>query len=78
MAETLKSFTFQRMTGRYPWVDWTDGRIWKVKRGTDFKITAKGIRSAALAHAHRVGKRVNTSIVDDDTVVFQFYDKPEE
>ncbi len=77
MAETLDSFPFRVPAGRYPWDSWTDGRIWRAKRPEDFSVAASSFSAYIRAKANELNKAVHVTIVENDTIVFQFYDKPD-
>ncbi len=77
MAEVLESFAFPKTIGLYPWAQWADGQIWKIHRGTDFAISTSAFRNSLRGKAARLNRLVHTAIVDDDAIVFQFYDKPD-
>lgn len=79
MATILTQFDFQTRSGRtskYPWDTWTDGSIWEVTRGDDYKSQSQTFRSILHSQATKIGKKVRAN-VSDDRVVFQFY-TPEE
>jgi hypothetical protein len=42
---------------RYPWEDWFDGRIWKLKFGEDFFVSAPNMRSMIYKAAIERGVR---------------------
>lgn len=76
MAVKLKSFEFTRTSGRYsyPWDQWTDGSIWKVKRGEDFNTSQTNFGASVYDKARKIGKKVRVKNEPDDVVVFQFFD----
>lgn len=77
MAEVLEGYEFSPGRGKYPWDQWTDGRVWKVEKGKDFSSKTRNFTCGILhAHARNSGKRVRVRKIGD-TVIFQFY-KPEE
>lgn len=79
MAEQLKSFEFiSRRSARFPWSEWMNGCIWRVKRDVDFTTRADSFRSELHRQAFRLRKTVQTRIVDEKTIVFQFSDKSNE
>ena len=75
MAEILEEFDFslhQRGSpGKYPWSEWMDGQIWKVKRGVDFEVSTLSFAGFLRGHAKRKGKTVKAARFGD-YVVFQF------
>lgn len=62
---------------RYPWAEWMDGSAWRIKRGVDFDSAAPAMRSVITAAASRRGVRVKTTVPDDETVEFQFFNLKE-
>lgn len=86
MARVLKTYTFtvDRTTKRgrpalYPWAEWTDGRVWKVTEGIDFKISRNSFRSNLINHAARNGYTLKVDNVTTKTeaksLIFQFIPK---
>lgn len=78
MAEQLKSYEFTKSSGRrskYPWDEWLDGTIWRVKQGEDFDIDTKNFRNSVRAAAFKRGLGVHTEVEDDKTLVFQTHEK---
>lgn len=86
MARVLKTYTFTAdrngKRGRpalYPWSDWTDGRVWKVTEGIDFKVTRNSFRSTLASHAARNGYTLKVDNITRPSgtrsVVFQFVPK---
>ena len=48
MSETLADHDWTRPGKKrdaYPWTEWTDGRIWKITRGEDFKVKFGSMQS---------------------------------
>ena len=76
MAEVLKEFTFpgRGKWSPYPWDEWMDGRIWRVRRGVDFHSQSSSFRVTVQTQAFRHNRKVRTT-VDGDCVVFQFEKK---
>ena len=76
MSKVLEEYNFaSARRGKYPWNEWTDKRIYEIKKGTDFDCSVSGMQSQIRMRA--LTKEVNTSvrisIGEDDTIVFQFY-----
>lgn len=62
-------------TNKYPWEQWTDGRVWVVTRGEDFTAAIGSFAMSCYQRAHRDGRRVRIRKNEDEgTVHFQFYD----
>jgi hypothetical protein len=53
---------------RYPWDEWFDGQMWKLRRGEDFDVMPSAFRSAISMAASRRRVKVTTRIRED--VVF--------
>lgn len=73
MAEVVDAMPRARIGSPsvYPWNEWMDGRVWKLKSGTDFKCSP---RSIAMMASTRSRTRGGTAItrVDGDHVYIQF------
>lgn len=72
MAQTVTEFT---PTGRpkYPWQSWTDGQIWRLSRGTDFKVGRESMRQAVYDWARRKGMKVTVHHAGDEDLEIQFF-----
>lgn len=56
---------------KYNWTKWTDGKVYRARKGRDFTCTRDGFRSAVYRIAQR--RKLDVSIVlRGDTVEFQF------
>lgn len=79
MAKVLDGYEFDKRTSpfaKYPWSEWTDGRVWSVTEGVDISQPARNFSAGTLtATASRYGMKVRRR-VQGNTVIFQFY-KPE-
>lgn len=76
MAEKLQDYDFKaRGTNKYPWEEWTDGDIWKIKQGEDFPVKIGSMRSILKIHATRHGFTLKTGSPEDGVLVFQFVPK---
>lgn len=73
MSEILESFEFgrYRRPGRYPWDEWTDGRIWRIHRGIDYDCQTDSMGGNLYRHAERWQLRVVVHL-SDDSIVFRF------
>jgi hypothetical protein len=73
MAKTLDDYPFRDPSPpssvRYPWDEWTNGRVWELRRGVDFDIEprdmAREFRRAAVSR----GKRARTARVAAEGLV---------
>jgi hypothetical protein len=74
MAEKLKIFKFKgNHGGKYPWDDWFDGGIWKLRHGKDFNCQVANFRTGASHAARKHGGRLKTSVIEGESaVVIQF------
>lgn len=60
---------------KYPWEQWTDGRVWLLKRGEDFKTGLTSFAGACYQRAHRDRRQVRLRKNEaEGTVHLQFYD----
>lgn len=73
MAETLEDYDFAGKHGnaKYPWAEWSDGRIVKLTRGTDFDVEPAVMRGQVIVRARKEGRRFRTNVKGDD-VIFTF------
>lgn len=56
---------------KYAWDLWFDGSTWKLRRGEDFKVVPKSMRSVIYGHAARSGLKVQSSVgIDPDGTEF--------
>ena len=76
MAETVASFEFLGRGfkgGKYPWDEWLNGEIWKLKVGEDFTIDARMLQAQAYIAASKRRKKVRTRR-ETEFVYLQAYD----
>lgn len=84
MAETLPELPQPRRSDGtfveiYPWDDWLDGRIWRVKQGVDFQVSPRSFATMVRVTAWRRGLRARTRIdLDGEHVSFQVTPGPHE
>lgn len=75
MAKKLKEWPEGRVMrgtySRYPWEEWLDGNIWMLKQGEDFFADIKSMRVMSYNMAKKVGLRVNTTTIDERTLVIK-------
>lgn len=85
MAERLDHYDWSanRRRTNYPWDEWCDGSIWRVKQGEDFEVSARSLESTLRAKAKVINKTAKvrieqgpkTALGSDEPqgiVVFQF------
>lgn len=67
MAERIAQFPTPTRSRRYPWEEWTDGTVWKLRAGEDFDAEVDQFRNRLYTQAARRGMSVTTQKgVDDD------------
>lgn len=71
MAEVLETFPKRHGNTRYPWADWFDGRVWKLKQGEDFPGQVRAFRERFYREAQARGYFVQTRTLGEDTLVIQ-------
>ena len=54
---------------KYPWVDWLDGRIWKIVQGIDFKAKMSVMQDHVRKIASQRGVKVSVYTHDPETLV---------
>jgi hypothetical protein len=60
VAEVLEAFPEPARRSRYPWDEWLDGRVWRLRQGQDFEANPKTIRSRLQQNARKRGGRART------------------
>ena len=75
MAKKLKEWPQGRVMrgaySKYPWAEWLDGNIWMLKQGEDFFADMRSMRVMTYNMAKKFGLRVNTTVVDERTLVIK-------
>lgn len=79
MARRLDGFPGPGPHGqrRYPWVEWTDGSTWEIRRGEDYDVPTENMRVSLHMKATSLLRKVRTRKIDDDRgegLIFQFFD----
>lgn len=78
MAEVLRKFDFSGQSGsrgKYPWKEWTDGKIYRATQGKDFTVSITNFRSVLYGRALKQSMSVRSQLVGPDAIVFQFVPK---
>jgi hypothetical protein len=81
MAETLEDYDFAGSHGnaKYPWAEWSDGRIVKLTRGEDFDVEPAVMRGQVIVRARKDGLKFRTNVKGDDVIfTFQAPDETDE
>lgn len=55
---------------KYPWDEWFNGNVWKLKPGEDFVVGLRSFRSAIYMAAKRYGYRVKTHVTRKQDLVY--------
>ena len=75
MATVLQKMPERVGKSKYPWTEWSDGKIRELKRGVDFKC--ENLRSAIGAYATKAGLYAITRTRDGGkTIYVQFFSGP--
>lgn len=71
MAIELTEYEFvtQGRPHRYDWKSWANGKTWKLTKGTDFTVSAQGMRGNIYSYAKANNLKARTSITDGGTSV---------
>lgn len=56
---------------KYPWLDWTDGRAWRIVEGEDFHCSKQSMRRTLYGRAYGTGMKVSVRM-EPDAIAFQF------
>jgi hypothetical protein len=76
MSEVLKEFPIDgKRKGKSSWDEFADGRVYRLRRGVDFKAAPVNKRTAAYAYAKQKKLKVR-SRVEGDSIIVQFSKKP--
>lgn len=85
MATILKSYNWDKISrntdsrsAAYPWDDWFDGRIWKLKPEKDFTVPAFALERVIRTSANRRGMFVKVRITEDGYVIVQAFQSADE
>jgi hypothetical protein len=61
---------------KYPWNEWSNGQIWELTIGVDFKCRTQSMRGVLYNHARRVSLSVRIQTITNlGKLRFQFYNK---
>ena len=74
MARRVDSFEDEPQR-RYPWDEWTDGKIWEIRQGEDYDVPTENMRVNLHDRARGKAMVVKTRKVGDETwegLRFQF------
>jgi len=71
MAEVVGGMDFPSR-GKYPWDEWTDGQVRRLRKGQDFQCDTRSMQAYIYLIATRRGMKGRTVIEDDDTIIIQF------
>lgn len=72
MAERIPSFTIEKhRVAKYPWSEWMDGSIWRIKQGEDFESKAISMVGTMYGKAKRNGYKLSVAH-NGTTVEFRF------
>ena len=60
---------------RYPWAEWSDGKVWEIRQGEDYDVATENMRVNLHERAKLQGTSVRTEKVSDasgEGLRFQF------
>ena len=78
MAERVAKFpegVSESRKRKYPWEEWTDGSIWVITRGVDFKVGIDVMRMTLYNRARLAGTKVEVRRVSESILAFQYFDE---
>jgi hypothetical protein len=81
MAERTGIEEIPRTSGRvaiYPWNDWLDGGVWRLRRGEDYEPTDQVMRNICMRAGERRGLKVQTSSEGEGVLLIQAHSVEEE
>ena len=55
---------------KYPWKEWFDGHVWRLKQGEDFEVDMRSFRAAIYMAADRYEYKVKTHIPRKKDCIF--------
>lgn len=64
---------FKPDQSKYPWVEWTDGEWWMIRKDEDFDVSTGSMRSMLMTHAKRHSMTVQV-VKRLDCLAFKFTD----
>jgi len=68
MAEVLDEWP-KSARSLYPWDEWLDGRIWRLKAGEDFTIPLENMRNLVWQETRTRDLRLTTATVEGDLII---------
>lgn len=74
MADILHAYDFRPPGNNgdsHPWVEWFDGRIWRLRRGHDFVRAVRVFANTARHAARRRGLLLTLTIESESVVVLR-------
>jgi hypothetical protein len=72
MATTTDEPLLPGRKAKYPWSEWTDGRVWILKQGEDFDVSPLAMRSLIYTRATKNGMSATTRVRGEE-LRFQFH-----
>jgi hypothetical protein len=72
VAQRLAGTERPRRRTYYPWPQWTDGAVWRAKKGEDFTCDTHHFQTALHQRARLIGMTVETGTPEKDVVEFVF------
>jgi hypothetical protein len=66
MAVELEQFPSGARATKYPWEQWMNGSVWKLRRGEDYEATTRSMRTFAHTKASSADMKVKTRTLTDD------------
>ena len=75
MAKVLKNYNFKSANySKYPWSEWTDGRVYQITRYVDFTVEPASMKQQLQTNSVKRGLSVRVDVTGD-TVTFQFSER---
>jgi hypothetical protein len=73
MADVLEAHDFRagHGNGKYPWAEWGDGEVRRIRRGEDFDVEPRVMQGQIKVRGSKEGRLTATNVRGDE-VVFAF------
>lgn len=76
MGKVLKEFPQEMLSQgpypKYPWDEWTDGRIWEIEKGVDFTIPIVHMQQNITRKARAMKMKATTRSDKSKKIIFKF------
>jgi len=72
-VEVEPTFFARQRNGRYPWDEWTNGKVWQVVEHDDFTVAINSFRQYLYNKAKELNLDVSIKVISEDNQPTQIY-----